>query len=299
MHASVLLQLPDGATTSLAPGDLIGRMASAALCLDDARVSEAHALVSLRGAELHLLALRGMFAVNGEPHSKVVLVPGQILSFAEGVDLRVLGVALPSELGALSGDGLPVQILSPVSSIFVGPPPRLAPGTAPDADAWLWSTGEAWRLRIGGAAARDLAPGEAFEVAGRRFVLTAQRVERGGVDATEVGGRIGDAMKLIIGWDTVQLVRAGAPTVLVSGLGARILSLLAEVEAALAWEELARALWPAEQERSSLRRRLDVTLVRLRARLRASGVRPDLVRSSGSGLVELVLYDGDSIEDRG
>jgi pSer/pThr/pTyr-binding forkhead associated (FHA) protein len=50
MLATVRLRLPDGSTTTLAPGDIIGRMASAALVLDDGRVSEAHAMVSLRGA---------------------------------------------------------------------------------------------------------------------------------------------------------------------------------------------------------------------------------------------------------
>ena len=39
------------------------------LHVDDARVSEAHALVSLRGRELQLLALRGRFAVDSTPRS--------------------------------------------------------------------------------------------------------------------------------------------------------------------------------------------------------------------------------------
>jgi hypothetical protein len=111
MLASVRLRLPDGSTTTLSPGDIVGRMASAALVLDDPRVSEAHALVSLRGAELQLLALRGMFAVNGEPSSKIVLQPGQRLSFAEGLALEVEAVQLPDTLAALEGDGLPTQVL--------------------------------------------------------------------------------------------------------------------------------------------------------------------------------------------
>lgn len=41
-----------------APGDLIGRLPGAALQIADPRVSEAHAMVSLRAGELVLLALR-------------------------------------------------------------------------------------------------------------------------------------------------------------------------------------------------------------------------------------------------
>ncbi len=69
MRAFVRFQLPDGTQRDLYPGDIIGRLWSAALHVDDARVSEAHALVSLRGRELQLLALRGRFAVDSTPRS--------------------------------------------------------------------------------------------------------------------------------------------------------------------------------------------------------------------------------------
>jgi hypothetical protein len=57
-------------------------------------------------------------------------------------------------------------------------------------------------------------------------------------------------------------------------------------------------LWPEIPDRDQIRRRWDVLLVRLRDRLRALGVRPDLVRSSRNGLVELVLQPGDSVDDQ-
>ena len=44
-------------------------MWSAALHLDDPRVSEAHAMVSIRGSELKLLALRGRFQIDGLPYA--------------------------------------------------------------------------------------------------------------------------------------------------------------------------------------------------------------------------------------
>lgn len=46
MRANVRLLLSDGRSEVLGPGDIIGRMWSATLRLDDPHVSEAHALVS-------------------------------------------------------------------------------------------------------------------------------------------------------------------------------------------------------------------------------------------------------------
>ena len=63
-HATVYLLTPDGEEHALIPGDLIGRMHTAALHLDDGRVSEAHAMVSLRDGSLRLLSLRGGFSVG-------------------------------------------------------------------------------------------------------------------------------------------------------------------------------------------------------------------------------------------
>lgn len=298
MLATVRFQLPDGSTTTLAPGDIIGRMASAALVLDDGRVSEAHAMVSLRGAELHLLSLRGMFAVDGRPTSKLVLAAGQRLGFATDLELVVDAVVLPATLPALSGDGLPAQALGGTASLWASPPPRLVPGHAPDAHAWLWSTGARWRLRIGDADARDLGPGEEFRVGGRGFRLATLQVERAGVDATESHGRVGGALELVAGWDVVQIKRAGQPPVVIGGVAARILSTLAAVDAALSWEGVAHEVWGAETDPQALRRRLDVALSRLRARLRGSNIRTDLVRSTGAGHLELVRYPGDVVIDR-
>jgi len=59
MRAFVRLRCTDGSIAELTHGDLIGRLGTAALHFDDARISEAHAMISLRGQELKLLALRG------------------------------------------------------------------------------------------------------------------------------------------------------------------------------------------------------------------------------------------------
>ncbi len=59
--------------------------------------------------------------------------------------------------------------------------------------------------------------------------------------------------------------------------------------------ELARA---DVSDPTLLRKRLDGALARLRTRLVAGGVRPDLVRSNGQGEFELLLEPGDVVEDQ-
>ncbi len=52
------------------------------MSLDDPRISEAHALLSLRGGALHLLSLRRMIAVDGKPVSGVELRRGLVVALA-------------------------------------------------------------------------------------------------------------------------------------------------------------------------------------------------------------------------
>lgn len=47
-----------------------------------------------------------------------------------------------------------------------------------------------------------------------------------------------------------------------------------------------------------LRKKWDVSLARLRARLKEARIRPDLLRSAGTGQLELVLRPEDHVEDR-
>src|SRR5690606_9907840 len=63
-------------------GGFIGRSPFATLHLDDPRVSEAHALVSLRHGSLYLLALRRRFAVDGRPADELRLAEGQLIELA-------------------------------------------------------------------------------------------------------------------------------------------------------------------------------------------------------------------------
>lgn len=299
MRAFVRLQAEDGQTWALGPGDIIGRLAGAALRLDDARISEVHAMVSLRGRELKLLALRGLFAIAGQPREEVVLQPGLKLELARGVELLVCEVVLPELVLAVEGDGLPRQVLSGSMSLRVmhGAGPALAPRYLGDAEAHIWDNGECFRLRLGDGPIRDLRPDEEFTVAGRRFRAVGVTLDRAGLSPTHLEGAVHPKLHIVARFDTVHIHVAGKLVVALDGIAARIVSELVALGGPVAWDVVAGQIWRGEEDRLQLRRRWDINLARLRRKLRESHVRADLIRAGGTGQVELLLYTGDVAED--
>lgn len=297
MHAHVRLLLPDGSLTHLLPGDLIGRTWTAALRLDDPYISEAHAMVSLRGGSLMLLALRGRFLVDGQAVQDVELRAGQELALAPDLTLRVDGVSLPETALAIEGDTLVRQVLTRTCSLRVGPPASLEPGARREADARFWFTGQGWRARVGDEPAVDLEEGRELTIGEQTFRTVSIPLRQADADKTRAG--VDAPLTIRARFDTVHIHRDGQPPVVLTGQLARILSEVATVGVAIEWESLAGEIWSAAADRHVLRRRWDAAMVRLRARLREAGIRPDLVRPSGSGLVELVLGPGDQVVDEG
>lgn len=295
MHAHARFRLADGSDAILLPGDLIGRTWTAALRIDDPHISEAHAMLSLRGGSLVLLALRGRFLVDGAPVQDAELRTGQHIALSPETSLLVQSLALPDEALALEGPGLPQQVLTRTSSLTLGPPPSLRPGARADADAVLWWTGEGWRARIGLNEAFDLHPGDSLAVADLTFQAVGVPLSTAAADSTRAG--VDAALTIVARFDTVHLLRDGQPPLVLTGQLARILSEVATVAVPIAWDALAGEIWPGSHARSILRRRWDTAMVRLRARLREGGVRPDLVRPSGNGLVEIVLDSADRVID--
>ena len=110
--------------------------------LNDGRVSEAHALVSLRGRELRLLSLRGRFAVNGKTVGQVPLETGQTIFLAPGLAIEVLEVQLPESVLALEGEGIPRVVLSGVATVLAGPPVSVQSRYLPEGQAHIWSRHE-------------------------------------------------------------------------------------------------------------------------------------------------------------
>ena len=298
MRARVVISGPEeGRRTELAPGDLIGRMERATLSISDPRVSEAHAMVSLRAGELVLLSLRRLFAVEGKPSSDVVLEPGLRIELVNEVELQVEAVLLPDEILGLEAEGLPLVPLPGIASIETRPP-RIAPKYRGAAAAHIWATGERWRFRGADGAERALEKDEEFELDGVTFRTVGIPLAQAMRQATLAQGGSLSPLRIVDLYDTVHIYREGRPPLSISGLGAQMVSELAQVQKPVSWEAIARSLWPDERDRKVLRGRWDVALGRLRHRLREGGIRADLLRSDGLGNFELLLHEGDVLEDQ-
>lgn len=296
MLASVLLRAPDGSVHQLGHGDLIGRVWTAALPVDDARVSEAHALVSLRQGRLRLLALRARFAVDGEPHRELVLQAGQTIELARGVPLEVVEVRLPAQVLALSGPDLPLTPLPSACWLTLKPQPRLQPKPSAAAVAAIWFTG-GWRARVGDGPVQELGPGDQLLVGDRTFEAVLQSTaEPDG--ATRIADRFDAPLRIVCHYDTAVVERQGVTALTLSGNYGRLVSELAEIGAPVEWAAVARQLWPDEADGTLIRRRWDMLLNRLRRKLRERSLRTDLVRSDGAGRVLLQLAAGDVVESQ-
>lgn len=293
MQAHVTLRAPDGRIYQLSHGDLVGRIWSAALCLSDPQVSEAHAMVSLRGSSLKLLALRGLFAVNGEPQRELVLAPGQVIFFTRTLSVEVLNVILPNRVLAIEGEGLPPSPLSGVCSLMPGP--SLRPGTHEDALAVFFESDEQWQVRTS-AGIEEVEAGWTRSLGPHLVKLNWLSLSTAG-NATIAEGRVQAAMEIICRFDAVTIHRAGHPSVRIAGRAARLISELAAVGEPLQWEALAREIWTEDIDAHMLRKRFDTVLGRLRDKLRSVGIRANLVRSDHSGLFELVLRPEDTLTD--
>ena len=298
MRATVRLRLPDGSLHQLGHGDLIGRLPSAALHLDDARVSEAHALVSLRGGTLKLLALRGRFAVHGKPVSEVDLSAGLTILLARNLPVVVEECVLPEGVLAIQGDGLPRQTLSGVCSLVTRPRVELSTRYLGEAAAWIWSSGQDWRLRVAGGSSQPLEPGTEFVVDGRGFEVLTVAMEQAGLVRTQLGGGVATPIRLVSHYDTAHIYREGEPPLALAGISARVLGELVAVGTPVAWKDVAASIWPAVEDPHQLRRKWDIAVSRLRTKLRDARIRPDLIRPDGTGNIELFLGAMDEVVDR-
>lgn len=297
MRAYVQFRLPSGQKRELGSGDIIGRMATAALVLDDARVSEAHALITLRAGELRLLSLRGRCAVDGALTPETALEPDMVIEPAPGLELLVEAVHLPELVMALQGEGLPLQVLNSVVSVRTRPVPVLIPRYVGDADAHIWVTGGDWRVRVENGPTRPLLPGQELLIGGRRFVAVTASLERAVQLPTREADGYRGPLRIVARFDAVHIHRGAELALVLDGLAARVISELVAAATPLGWDGLAAALWRDDSERGALRGRWDVLMARLRRKLRGAGLSTDLVRASGNGLVELVLRQGDVLID--
>lgn len=300
MRAFVTLRLPDATLSELTHGDLIGRLGTAALHLDDARISEAHAMVSLRGSELKLLALRGRFVVDGRPCSELVLAPGQRILLAQDLAVEVVDVALPESVLVVEGPGLRAPVLAGAVGLFADAQGvRLGPPAHPEALLRLWNRDEGWAVAAPGEPPRALQPGDTLTVGPHTVSLRARTLSAVAPGQTRQVGAIGLPLRIVCHHDVVHIHREGEPTLAFSGIGARIIAELAAFGGPVEWALLAGEVWPHVHDRHRLRRSLDVALGRLRQRLQRARIRKTLVTSDGGGKIVLLLEAGDTVVDEG
>lgn len=295
--ARVLIRTADGAFVTLVPGDVIGRGRSCRLHIDDPRISEAHALVSLRGDALWLLGLRGRMQVGDAVVDRLRLDDAVRITLAPGVELEVVDVLVPDVVMAVELGGGAPQLLNGTTSLFVQPQPVLRGGWFPNADAWLWSTDETWRFRSASDGALVLLEdGVPVHVGGISVVPRVAAVDEAGVTHTVQNS---EPLRIDAKFYTVHITRlSGGEPLILTGTAARVVSELVALKGPVEWSLPAREIWGQDTPDVVLRSRWDTTVSRLRRRLRCANLRPDLIRASRSGIVELVLGPGDVLVDQ-
>lgn len=284
------VHLDDGRAFTLGPGDVVGRLAGASVPINDPRISEVHAYVSLRGAELALLALRGTLLVDGIGASEVRMTPGlEVALGSEAHRLYVDAVHVPGEvLGVALGSGEPRPLVGDTLSVL--PDGEVVAGLHPEGVARLWTSGDRWWGEAGGEAA----PVEAGQAIGESAVRAVSlSVQAAGALPTQ-GRASHPPLHLDVRWDAAALTHLGAEPVVITGLPARLLSELVQLGGTAHWEVVAGELWADAPDVHTLRTRWDKTLGSLRRRLDRGGIRPGLVQSQG-GIVQLVLKPQDSV----
>jgi len=299
MRSSVKVGLPDGRLVTLEPGDIVGRSKRAALFVDDPRLSEMHAYVSLRGARLILVSLRGRLLVQGRVVPEVPLTEGTRVDFGSVFSVDVVSVVMASEVFVLSSldDAMPDEVIQGVTSLLTTPVPFVTPGFHHDAAAILWSTEDgSIRMRLRGEPDRDLDPTGLFEVDGQRFAVRSEPVSRLEQPRTLDPKGERDRLRIAVFFDSVH-VHCGSSSVAIGGHSARIVSELAEIRRPVEWQSVAETIWPGVAP-ATQRSRWDQAIFRVRSKLREGNMRPDLIRSTHNGLFELYLQPGDTLKNR-
>lgn len=296
----VRFRLPDGTSVVVPSGGLIGRASTADLCIRRPEISEAHAFVSLRGRELHLLSLRRWIVFGGERRASLVLRPGQRLFLSESYVLEVESVVLPAHCLYLVCNDEEVCALCDSVYSFVTRQTgdtwtiHVFPQFVAQAPAYLWSDASRMVLQVENGVARSVVEGSEWTIAGQRFRVVA-RPSEDGASSTGPGGQNDSPLTIRCDHDNVRIDAPGRPTVVLMGVLAQIISELAAVQRMVAWEAVAREVWGDMPEREALRKNWDRCMSRLRIRLRDSGIRQDLIQPDYKGNVQLFLLPQDRL----
>lgn len=295
--ASVLMtHQPSGQRVLLGPGDFIGRSEMAALCLDDPRISEAHAMISLRDGALKLIALRGRFRHKGKVLSEVELVAGLEVELAGHVTLRCEHVEMPeSMLGLLIGEELEVMLTTTLT-LYTEDFPTLRRGYDPMGAAVFWSTGSQWRASLGSAPPIPLTLGDRLELDGTTIEVIAIELERAARAHTRK--TIRSPWTFTCHEAHVDIAPEGQSLIRITGIPGKILLHLLRRGGSASCTQIIGDVWPEDaSEPQALRRRFDAGLKRLRDHIACLLPQGEhLVALDGTGVIALTLAAQDRVE---
>ncbi len=286
-----------GSPIRLHPGDVIGRTPGAAWCLDDPRVSELHAYVSLRGGRLMLLGLRGRLMVDGSLVAETPLRAGQEIQLAPSLAVQVRAVRVPSQVLAVVLPGQPSQVLTQTCAVTGDHGATLVPGFHPQAPLQFWSQGTTWRVRDPDGSVHEAAEGQAWSLQGGSVRIVSLATHQASATTTRDG--LGAPLHIQASFDTVHITRQDGVSAMLVGRGAQVVSELIALGGTAPWDVLAGEIWGREEPAARLRPRFDVTVQRLRKKLSDAGLSSDLVCPTGAGQLTLRLRPHDVVESDG
>lgn len=163
------------------------------------------------------------------------------------------------------------------------------------ADAVFWSLGDAWSYRLRDGETRELVDGTSFQLGTRTITCERIALDDVGVAKTRQSERA--PLHLEIAPKSVKIrVDVHERTAVITGVPGKILASISSHPHPVEWDTIAHQVWPDDLcTESSLRRRFDVGMLRLREKLQQLDLPSNLVQMDGSGLVVLHLDPEDRI----
>lgn len=297
--SSVCFRTPDGDLVRVYAGGILGRTPNADLYLQDPRISEAHALVSLRGNGLQLLELRGMLYLNGKRTAALELSSGQRILLAGSLELTVEDIHLPSHTLVLHGvrDG-PRELTASTYSLIMHSPDDVAlvPGYHEGAEGYIWSSADELRIQLLSQCAELVAPDRSWSLG--ESTLRIEAVRRAGFVETLTVRPRDERLRIVARYTSVHFWWTATEVLVLHGRPALLISELVSCGGKpVPWEVIAREIWSGQSDRQLLRQNWDRTLGRIRDQLRKAEIRENLVRVDHNGNIELVLGPLDEAVD--
>ncbi|MEO0601143.1 MAG: hypothetical protein AAF211_06890 [Myxococcota bacterium] len=294
----VQIRLSDGTSRRVPSGGLVGRLAAAAVRIEDPRVSEAHAMISLRGTRFVMLALRGTTrVVDEDPRRRIDLEVGQRIELHAEIIVEVEAIEVPPLVMAIAGiEGSPVPLDGPEFSI-VDDPLRVVPEPHRERLAWCWCTEGQWWLGLPGETPEPIEVGHEATIAGQTLRWVEVPTERA-VSRTTTIQSFWPPLRLVVHDEHTDVSVRGMPELRrLTGNNHAIVHALSSLVAdggSVHWQRVAEEIWPVNHHSYNWY----TALARLRKHLGKVGLPEELV-DTDQGQVWLALRPGvDTVERR-